>query len=965
MDAQGEDEIQLPQKINNDQEFCPIGPVGVLINAFELNLREAPEKVHQHQLRFDAEFCKAGRKGQESQLVTRELARGPRNDESKETRRELHWSLWQILLEQNADFFAGKTNEFSYDCALLLYSIRRLMRTGETREFVITSESLVGLSERSRSYLGRGCERVKAFLMATEEVDVRNVHVTEPGGDRSVCHFLELLSTQRMHDRKEHFVFGNRMFEKNSVVPLRGDPRICKEGMQKNVRFVGDNPQQSKAIIQLDAKKSAFFPAISLIDFVVDFINSSRNLVENDFSRPGTVRMINKQIKGLCVCTTHLAENQLTFCASGLTDRCASDLSFMIENDKMSLVHYYEQKYKRRLHFLRLPCVIHRRGSRESFFPMEVLQIIDGQRVTLDKQTPKLTDQMIRKCQVLPIDLPRGIEKQRDIGMIQNANPFFHAHGVRVETNMMQAEAQHLYPPALAFSAPNEQIEPNSRGVLDIRLIDRGKPLPRCFTVPCEFPKSWAVVIVQNSVRKEQCGQFCENLVKCARSRGVQMGMPPRVDHFEDTSLEYVREKFSFFSKHRYQFVLFFAPGKECAHGGDVHHVFKLQEVEHGVLTQHVTPKIMNTAAGHHGAIMVLDNIMLKMNLKMGGVNYDICAAQAFKQVNGLRHDIVSEQWLSGKRMFFGLELSHAPPQTLFERRTGKAPAIPTIVGMAYTVSKHMLKLNGTYWMQQPRVTTVKMTAPMVNAVKEALMTFNGLNGHFPQHIFVFRAGASEGEYKKVAYWEGGAFETAFVELINERKMTKRPILTMIVCQRNSNYRIIPKGVQPGGRAPEQNCQPGTVLDKRAMHSSLTEFLLVGHRTIQGTAQPLRCTVVVDTAEPRTKLSELEQISYALCYQHGICCSPTAVPGVLYSAGDLATRGRNNWRTSTGDGDRIQQFDLPPPPDQQAQVRADVQAHEKRSQYFAQAMNEAKERTKLRHQFFLFAENFLPLPFIP
>ncbi|KAI3419183.1 hypothetical protein GPALN_006936 [Globodera pallida] len=127
--------------------------------------------------------------------------------------------------------------------------------------------------------------------------------------------------------------------------------------------------------------------------------------------------------------------------------------------------------------------------------------------------------------------------------------------------------------------------------------------------------------------------------------------------------------------------------------------------------------------------------------------------------------------------------------------------------------------------------------------------------------------------------------------------MTKRPFLMMIVCQRNSNYRIILKGVQPGGRAPEQNCQPGTVLDKRAMHSSLTEFLLVGHRTIQGTAQPLRCTVVVDTAEPRTKLSELEQLSYALCYQHGICCSPTAVPGVLYSAGDLATRGRNNWRS--------------------------------------------------------------------
>uniref|UniRef100_A0A183CLB7 Piwi domain-containing protein n=1 Tax=Globodera pallida TaxID=36090 RepID=A0A183CLB7_GLOPA len=143
----------------------------------------------------------------------------------------------------------------------------------------------------------------------------------------------------------------------------------------------------------------------------------------------------------------------------------------------------------------------------------------------------------------------------------------------------------------------------------------------------------------------------------------------------------------------------------------------------------------------------------------------------------------------------------------------GKESVASTSFQMAYTVSKHMLKLNGTYWMQEPRVTTAQMTTPMVNAVKKALMNFNALNGCFPEHIFVFRAGASEEEYKKIAYWEGRAFETAFAELIKEQKM---PFLTMIACQRNSNYRIIPQDVQQGVQeAPKQNCQPGTVLDKR------------------------------------------------------------------------------------------------------------------------------------------------------
>lgn len=64
--------------------------------------------------------------------------------------------------------------------------------------------------------------------------------------------------------------------------------------------------------------------------------------------------------------------------------------------------------------------------------------------------------------------------------------------------------------------------------------------------------------------------------------------------------------------------------------------------------------------------------------------------------------------------MFFGLDYSHAPPQSLYERQKGKVVANPTIVGvrimakntienkinlkMAYTIGKQMLAMRGTYW---------------------------------------------------------------------------------------------------------------------------------------------------------------------------------------------------------------------------------------------------------------------------
>ena len=48
--------------------------------------------------------------------------------------------------------------------------------------------------------------------------------------------------------------------------------------------------------------------------------------------------------------------------------------------------------------------------------------------------------------------------------------------------------------------------------------------------------------------------------------------------------------------------------------------------------------------------------------------------------------------------MFFGLDWSHAPRQSLYAREKGKVPANPTVVGMAYTIGKQMLAMRGTYW---------------------------------------------------------------------------------------------------------------------------------------------------------------------------------------------------------------------------------------------------------------------------
>jgi hypothetical protein len=58
------------------------------------------------------------------------------------------------------------------------------------------------------------------------------------------------------------------------------------------------------------------------------------------------------------------------------------------------------------------------------------------------------------------------------------------------------------------------------------------------------------------------------------------------------------------------------------------------------VLTQHISPEIMQKgAAGGGGAAMVVENILMKTNLKLGGANYNLTTSNMFKQATRNQQD--------------------------------------------------------------------------------------------------------------------------------------------------------------------------------------------------------------------------------------------------------------------------------------------------------------------------------------
>lgn len=77
--------------------------------------------------------------------------------------------------------------------------------------------------------------------------------------------------------------------------------------------------------------------------------------------------------------------------------------------------------------------------------------------------------------------------------------------------------------------------------------------------------------------------------------------------------------------------------------------------------------------------------------------------------------------------------------------------------------------------------------------------------------------------------------ESAFYQAFGDLQISPSPGLTIVVIQKDTNYRIIPVDANRRSNAPAsaQNVRPGTCVDNKIMSPIYTEFLLVPHKAIQ------------------------------------------------------------------------------------------------------------------------------------
>uniref|UniRef100_A0A0N4U3I1 Piwi domain-containing protein n=1 Tax=Dracunculus medinensis TaxID=318479 RepID=A0A0N4U3I1_DRAME len=302
--------------------------------------------------------------------------------------------------------------------------------------------------------------------------------------------------------------------------------------------------------------------------------------------------------------------------------------------------------------------------------------------------------------------------------------------------------------------------------------------------------------------------------------------------------------------------------------------LIKAMERKYGIVTQDIKKSIAS-AVINKGKWQTMENIILKTNIKMGGINYIILGDE------------------KPDRLIIGLAMSHPTDGINPSNANGV-----TTVGYAANTGESQLEFIGDFSFQRAGSTDVcSFFIYFIFRILERYVKQYNCN---PSEVLIYRSGISEGQYKMALTME--------IPLIRKAlQMCGCPELpiTYIVVTRLHNIRFMP----PKVCGLNQNIRPGVVIDKQVVHPKFKEFYLNAHKTLQGTAKVPRYTVIVD--DKNMSMDELEVLTYSLCFCHQIVTLTTSVPTPLYIAGLYADRGRRlMWNISGNSGNTRGPIDL-------------------------------------------------------
>ncbi|KAI8099370.1 Piwi domain-containing protein [Halteromyces radiatus] len=632
---------------------------------------------------------------------------------------------------------------------------------------------------------------------------------------------------------------GRSFFTPQDKRPLHNGAEVW-QGFYQSVR-----PTQGKMMINLDVSATAFYESGPLHEMLPKILNR-RSLDDLRRGIPDHERIkVEKILKNLKIIVVHRgAEKQLKYKINKLTPTSAENTLFKgKDGNEMTVAHYFQQTYNRRLAYPFLPCVV---VKKDIFLPMEVCEVIPGQR-HLKKLNEMQTAEMIKfTCQKPTV---RANKIHQAVNLLKyKDNPYIQQFGVNIKSEMATVNARVLPTPKISYhpSSQNATFAPVG-GAWNLR----GKKVAKGANLG-----SWSIVNFASKIHDGMIQRFIPELCQTFVDTGLNVinRKPPITHANPQGNIERILKeawlKAGNAAKAKPQLIFCILPNTGVPLYAEIK---RICDTVTSVASQCVQSKHIADPKKQYCA-----NVCLKVNMKLGGINLFMDGSQI--------------PFISRKpTIVFGADVTHPSGNT--DR--------PSIAAVTASMDAHASYYASTVRVQAPRT---EIIADLANMVKEMLKVFYQTCGQKPQQVLFYRDGVSEGQFDQVLRNEVTAIHAACSSL----EKSYQPPVTFVVVQKRHHTRFFPIQTRDSDRTG--NCHPGTVVDTGIVHPFEFDFYLQSHAGLQGTSRPTHYHVLYD--DNKFTSDDLQELTYRLCYIYGRATRSVSICPPAYYADLMAARAR-------------------------------------------------------------------------
>ena len=625
------------------------------------------------------------------------------------------------------------------------------------------------------------------------------------------------------------------------------------KGVYASMRIVHGISASSRAhlSVNVDVANGTFWTESALHDAAValagrrdvsDLVNALKHGSESSAGRAL------KKMRKLHVVSSHV---RISYVIDRLVFQSARDYKFDKDGKMTSIYDYFAQQYNYRLKHPELPLVKMTKGK-NTVLPMEVLKIEQNQRYMF-KLDERQTAQMIKFAVTAPPQ--RWNDIQAGLRMLDWAHdPVLRTFDVQIDPTMTMVPARLITAPKVQFGVG--QANPGTSGRWDLK----GKKFLQTNQVPL---KSWAVCVIPGrrgaKPDKGPVENFIKEFVKIYQGHGgkVENKQPALSLAQGDDVGSWVTAAWNAAggqANARPQMLVFILPDKTAETYGRIK---RSGECRYGVVTQ-----CMQYAHVQKCQAQYISNVCMKFNAKLGGSTGRAIGSKSAGP-SGM---------FSVPTVVMGADVTHGAPGT-------ENPSVA-----ALTMSMDLLGIRYAAACETNGFRVEMITTDNINSMmKPLLQTWSQTvgQGKFPQRIFYFRDGVSEGQYQHVLQQEVEDMKN----LIRTANANLNPAFIVIVSGKRHHVRFFP---EKGKGDRNDNPLPGTLVETGVTHPYENDFYLNSHAAIKGTARPMHYHVLMNEAGMSNE--ELQTLIYEQCYQYVRATTPISQHPAIYYAHIAAGR---------------------------------------------------------------------------